>query len=187
MSTHRKPATPRRGTAFALALATAFATPGAAAAQALGAVDSWPPPPLGASAGGFAVMQFFTTDAREVVAAWARPTPGVQVRNTHQVRLGQPVTTFIVFRGCKPDRRGLCDVRATVQLLDPAGKPSVGATAKVWAGQAPPPHVLRLSTDGVTVKFTKADALGPYRVRTAVTDRVAGVTLHTEETLVVRR
>lgn len=174
----------RRGPVAAVALAAAFGA--GAAAQTPGPPGSWPAPPRGAQAGGFHVLQFSTTNAEAVVAEWRKPTPGVRIDDTHQVRLGQPVTTFVVFGGCKPDAQGLCDVRAAVELFDPAGKPSVKATAKVWVGQpAPPPQILRLSTDGVTVTFARPDPVGPYRVRSTVTDRVAGVTLTTEETLTV--
>lgn len=151
------------------------------------AADNWPPPPWGAQARGFAVVQFASDRPGEVEAEWAKLTPGVNIRIVDEIRLGERITTFIAFRGCKADAEGACQVTAELELLDPAGKPALKTSLKVATGvPAPRSDRIHLSRESATVVFGESDTPGDYLVRVAVTDQVAGVTLRTERKFTVR-
>jgi hypothetical protein len=93
--------------------------------------------------------------------------------------------TFITFKGCRADAAGNCNVTADFNTVDPLGK-SYGKTrtSEVWVGHPRPPDgFLQLSASAYGLVFEDKDPLGPYRVRAAITDHVAGITLHTEQVL----
>ena len=141
--------------------------------------------PSTASAGDFAVLQVATTDPNALLAEWAKPTPGVRLTSSTRAARNQPIVTFIIFKGCKADASGACNLTADFTVTGPTGRIySQEKAARVWVGRPPPPkQALQLSESGLGLRFEAKDPLGPYRVRTTVTDHVAGVSLHTEQTL----
>lgn len=138
-----------------------------------------------ARAGTFGVLQIATTDPQRLFVEWAKPTPGVAVTTATRVRRNQPIVTFIIFQGCKPDASGNCKVTADFEVTAPNGRLYHKAKgAEVWVGRkAPPKGALQLSVGGLGLKVEDKDPLGPYRVRATVTDHVAAVVLRTEQTL----
>jgi len=134
------------------------------------------------------VVPFATNDPHAVMAAWARPTPGVKVKVTHEVRLGQPVSNFITFRNCRADRQGLCEVTAEWELVDPSGRRALTAKSRVRVGLPPlSPGTVGMSTESADFTFAAPDPPGRYVLRARTTDHIAGVTLQTQDTLLVRR
>jgi hypothetical protein len=174
--------------AFALAALCAAVSAAAppAGAQPKPPPTDWPIRANSAAAGGFAAAQFATADAAQFVADWARPTPGVTLHGTTRIGRNHPIDTFITFRGCRADPAGRCDVTATFELRDPSGKIVPIPTVDIWAHQPqPPPGVIQLSRASMAMTFNGSDALGIYIVRAAITDHVAGVTLHTQQEITV--
>jgi hypothetical protein len=143
----------------------------------------WVPPPAGARSGTLKVAQFSTTRPDKVLADWSKPTRGVTVRTEHQIRLGKPITTFVIFRGCKADPQGKCRVQAELDVLSPSGQRSVTTKFDVWTGAAPDPSHVQISRQSATLRFDTPDKPGSYLLRTTVTDHVAGATLRTQERL----
>jgi hypothetical protein len=141
--------------------------------------------PNAAVSGNFAVLQIATTDPGKLMADWLQPTPGVSVTTSTSTPRNKPIVTFIVFKGCSGDASGNCNVTVDYETLEPSGK-SYNQTkaAEVWVGHPPAPGLaLQLSVSGYGIVFEDKDPLGPYIVRAAITDHVAGVTLHTEQQL----
>ena len=101
----------------------------------------------------------------------------------------RPIVTFLVFRGCKADPAGRCNVTADFETIAPGGKTyDLTKGAQIWVGYPPPPgYSLQLSADGYGLRFEDKDPLGAYRVRATVTDRIAKITLRTEQTLTATR
>ncbi len=138
-----------------------------------------------ASLGEFGVMQIATTDPEKLMTDWATNTPGVQVATASEMTRNQPIVTFLVFRGCKADAAGNCNVTVDFETLGPSGA-SYNRTpgAPVWvAYPAPPATAVQLSSSGYGLKIEDKDPLGPYIVRATVTDHIANITLHTQATL----
>lgn len=147
--------------------------------------QAWSGKPYVASSGQFGVVQIATLDDKALLAEWARPTPGVSLQTASQMKRNQTIFTFINFKGCKPDAAGNCNVTADFDIFDPTGK-SVGHApgAKVLVGAPPAPAGnIMLSMASIGLSIDDKDPLGPYVVKATITDHVAGVTLHTEETL----
>jgi len=139
-----------------------------------------------ASAGGFGVMQIATTDPEHFMADWNKPGDFVKVDLATATVRHRPIVTFLLFTGCRPDAAGNCDVTADYEMTDPTGKRyDLSRNSKVWVLPPPLGRALQLSADGYGSSFEDKDALGSYRVRATITDHVAGLTLHTEQTLVV--
>jgi hypothetical protein len=138
-----------------------------------------------AVSGNFSAVQIATTDANKLLAEWQKSTPGVRFETSAQMRKNQPIFTFIVFKGCTPDAAGRCNVTADFQMIDPAGK-SYGEQkdTPVWVNLPPAPNYnLQLSSAYLGIVIENKDLTGPYEVRTAITDHVSGIILHTKETL----
>jgi hypothetical protein len=164
-----------------LVIAAAAATSAGAAA---GPQGDWPARPKAASSEGFSVVQMATPNGQDFVREWNRPGPHGEVHGDSRVRPGQPIDTFIAFRGCRADPAGRCNVTAWFEITGPDGKSRASPPMDVWANQPQPKAgMIFLSRASLGLKFTATDPSGPYRIRAAVTDQVAGVTLHTQQVL----
>ena len=141
-----------------------------------------------ARAGDFMAIQVATTDPDRLMADWQKPGAGIRLVTATTMMRNQPIVTFIVFGGCKPDAAGACNVTADFETIGPAGKTyDETRMAEVWVGHpAPPSQVLQLSVGALGLRIEDKDALGPYRVRATITDHVAGAVLHTEQVLTAR-
>ena len=158
----------------------------AAGAQPRPAPADWPTKPNTATTGAFSVVQVATADADKFMAEWRKPTPGVKLHATHQIGRGRPITTFIAYRGCRTDKAGKCHVTATFSLLSPTGKVDAYPPMQVSNPQLQPkPGIIYMSSQGLGMTFTASDPLGVHTLKAAITDQVAGVTLHTQQALTV--
>jgi hypothetical protein len=94
--------------------------------------------PNASTAGDFAVVQLATTEPDKLMADWNKPTPGVSmVTNTRATR-NQPIVTFIIFKGCRADAAGNCNVTVDYDTLGPDGKTyDETKAAEVWVGHPP--------------------------------------------------
>ncbi len=149
------------------------------------AADGRPPALSEDHKGDFSVLQIATTDPDKLLADWAKPTPGVKLVAASRMKRNQPIVTFLVFKGCKVDGAGNCNVTAEIEAIAPDGKRySPAQEMRVWVDKAPPPDLnLQLSEGGFGLRIEDHDLLGDYVIRTTITDHVANVALHTQETL----
>lgn len=140
-----------------------------------------------AVSGNFGVMQIATNDPDRLVADWSKPTLGVSVRGTTQTLRNQPITTFLIFKGCRAGASGSCNVTADFDVFDPAGNLcGQSKSVKIWVEHAPAlGSNLQLSSTGFGLSFDDNDPLGAYRVHATVTDHIADITTHTEQVLTV--
>lgn len=138
-----------------------------------------------AIAGQFATLQVQTTEPDQFMADWERPTAGVRLVSQDKVKRSRPIVTFVVFRGCKPNAAGACNVTADFTTTAPDGKVyDVSKNVEIWVGLPPPPgRAIQLSRGGLGLAFEPKDPAGEYRIVARTTDHVAGITLQTEKTL----
>jgi len=138
-----------------------------------------------ASSGDFAIMQVATTDAEKLISDWETPTAGANVATSERMARNQPIVTFIIFQGCKPDASGNCNVTVDYDTTGPSGKLyDHSASVPVWVGYpAAPQGRLQLSASGYGLRIEDTDPLGAYLVRATVTDHVANITLKTQAVL----
>ncbi|MGH6909938.1 MAG: hypothetical protein ACREE0_21175 [Phenylobacterium sp.] len=159
-----------------------------------GAADGWlrdgsplKKQPNTATSGGFAVMQFATNQPDRVMGDWEKPGASVTLSMATQTPRNSPLVTFVLFRGCRADAKGNCNVTADYETTSPSGKRyDQTRGAEIWVGRRPPPErALQLSASAYGLVFEDKDAAGTYLVRATITDHVSGATLHTEQKLTV--
>lgn len=145
--------------------------------------------PLGdhAAKGDFGVLQVSAPDATQFVANWGMGTASQAVAT--RTVADKPLFVFIIFHGCKPDADGKCDLVADFAIHRPDG--SVDDDHKgmaIWR-RAPSDDPAKLILgDGALGFGTDSEGpFGDYRITATVTDRVAGVTLTTEQVLTVAK
>ncbi|MBS0479210.1 MAG: hypothetical protein JSR79_07920 [Proteobacteria bacterium] len=134
---------------------------------------------------GFSVLQVAAPDSAKFIAAWKLGAGGESA--TTKTVANQPLFTFLIFRGCKADAKGNCDVVADFAITRPDG--TVNDENKglvVWNKAAPTDPKKPYLGDGVLGYGVDDEGpFGDYRVVATTTDRVAGVTLTTEQTLTI--
>lgn len=143
-----------------------------------------PPPALNiAEKDGFGVMQVAASDAAAFIAAW-KIGNGAKNETTRTIA-DKPLFTLLIFRGCKADPDGKCDIVADFVINRPDG--TVNEDNKgvvVWDKTAPADPKKPTIGDGALGYGVDSEGpFGDYRVVATVTDKVAGVSVTTEQTL----
>ena len=153
-----------------------LAAPGSAAEAAVGQQ---------ASSGDLVVMQIATTDPNKLMDSWGKEAEGVRVESASAMKRNQPIATFILFSGCRPNADGLCNVTADFETLAPNGAVyDKHEGVKVWVDRpAPPPKSIGLSEGGLGLRIEDKDVLGGYVVRATILDHNSGIKLQTAQTL----
>jgi hypothetical protein len=145
-----------------------------------------PPPALNiAEKDGFGVMQVAAADAAAFIAAW-KIGDGAKNETTRTVA-DKPLFTLLIFRGCKADADGKCDIVADFVINRPDG--TVNEDNKgvvVWNKAAPADAKKPMIGDGALGYGVDSEGpFGDYRVVATVTDKVAGTSVTTEQTLTI--
>ena len=145
-----------------------------------------PPPALNiAEKDGFGVMQVAASDAAAFIAAW-KVGDGAKNETTRTVA-DKPLFTLLIFRGCKADADGKCDIVADFAINRPDG--TVNEDNKgvvVWNKPAPADPKKPMIGDGALGYGVDSEGpFGDYRVVATVTDKVAGTSVTTEQTLTI--
>ena len=135
---------------------------------------------------GFGVMQVASGDVEKFIAAWKLGN-GPKSASTSTVA-NQPLFTFLIFQGCKPDPMGKCDVIADYVITRPDGTTNEdNKGVVVWDKAAPAdPRKPTMGDGALGYGVDDEGPFGDYRVVATVTDRVAGTTVTTEQTLTIK-
>lgn len=134
---------------------------------------------------GFSVLQVAVPDSAKFIAGWKLGAGGASA--TTKTVANQPLFTFLIFKGCKADANGDCDVVADYVIHRPDGTTNEdNKGVVVWNKTAPTdPKKPYLSDGALGYGVDDEGPFGDYRVIATVTDRVAGITLTTEQTLTI--
>jgi hypothetical protein len=134
---------------------------------------------------GFSVLQVAVPDPAKFIAAWKLGTGGGSA--TTRTVANQPLFTLLIIRGCKPNPDGKCDVVADFMITRPDGTINdENKGVEVWNKAAPADPKKPYIGDGALGYGVDDDGpFGDYRVVATVTDRVAGISLTTDETLTI--
>jgi hypothetical protein len=137
-----------------------------------------------ASNGEFGAIQISTTDPEKLMAAWRQPTPGIEIQTQNKAARGEVIHTFVIFSGCKVDATGNCHVTASFEVFDPTGKSyAEHEDAPIFDFPSAPPHNLMLGQSSLGIRIEPGEPLGQYRVVVHTIDRVAGLSVMTEDML----
>jgi hypothetical protein len=91
-----------------------------------------------------------------------------------------------MFGGCKPDAAGACHLTARFEVFDPKGKSyAVQDGAVLLDGPPPPPGNFGLGASSLGMRIEGGEALGDYRMVVKTTDKVAGISVTTQDILTI--
>lgn len=128
------------------------------------------------SKGKFQARLALTHDENELRRTWNDSAASPQLRVTETAKLGQEVTTVILFDGCASNERGACDVVAEFFLVAPDGSRHSGGRGSVWSTK-PLEGKLMLGAASMTIGFKDRDPIGAYQVEARITDTVRSTTI----------
>ena len=164
---------------------SAKATAAKPAAKAKAKTKLQPPALNIAEKNGFSVMQVAAPYAQAFTAAW-KIGNGAKVASTRTVA-DKPLFTFLIFRGCKPDAEGKCDIVADFTITRPDGTTNDDNKGVViWDKAAPSDPAKPMLGDGALGYGVDSEGpFGDYLVVATVTDKVSATTVTTQQTLTI--
>lgn len=129
------------------------------------------------SSGNFGAHLVLTADAKKFQTAWTAPTVKPELPVTGTVKVGQTLTGYVIFAGCKAGKGGACNVSAQYRLQTPDGNHIPAGQGRIFAGRPKAGDVMALGEAAVNMGFTKGDPLGAYVLLAKVRDHNASRTL----------
>ena len=100
----------------------------------------------------------------------------------------RPISALILFKDCKPDASGNCNVDVDIQGLTPSGalfKNQRGA--ELWRNKtAPHAGFTQLGSPHIKITVEPRDPAGVYRIIAVAHDRIAGTNARAEATFEVK-
>ena len=141
------------------------------------------------SSGDFVAQMIFIGDENELFTTWNKPAESVNVKDIETIDVNSPISTFIVFGGCKPDDKGKCNVAMRFRVIGPDGKIySETPEMEVWnAKPAPPDRSLQLSIDYLKIVVEPHEQPGRYVVNTEVQDKHSGSVLKLQKSFIASK
>lgn len=137
-------------------------------------IDSLPAPNASNAKmnGKFGAQLILVDDVDTLLKAWDRPESGLKIRDIDTIGRDKRLSSFIIFSGSKPDRKGNSNVTAKYYVLNSKGK--VVAKTKsleVWRNKLVSKDMyLELSSEYMAIKLTDNFVPGVYTVRAVVFD-----------------
>jgi hypothetical protein len=127
------------------------------------------------SDGDFGAELVFTDKPDELFAAWEKPGLAVYFSDTPTAVRGVPIVAVVFFTGCATDTKGNCNATVRFTAQSPNGKPYGNPLdAELWVEKPPPGKgQIQLSVGNMGIVIEPGDALGAYRVKAEITDKVA--------------
>ena len=117
-----------------------------------------------------------TAKGKELFNSWNRPTSKpFQIEPVKVAERGPFLSAVVLFKGCKPDATGNCDVDLDITAYDPRGKVySEMKGVELWKQKsAPDAGYTQLGIDYMGIVIEPQDLPGTYRVTAVAKDRNA--------------
>jgi hypothetical protein len=158
-------------------------------AALLGAALIGPAVPQGATESALSLTVVVTAKGKELFNSWGRPTgKRFAVEPVGVARRGEFLSAVVLFKGCKPDAAGSCNVSMTITAYAPDGSEyGVMPDAELWQGKPSPSlGFTQLARDYMGIVVEPSDPSGTYRVTVVARDRNANTTASGEATFLVK-
>lgn len=130
-----------------------------------------------------------TAKGDELFRSWDQPSgKPFTAEPAGVVRRGQFLSAVVLFKGCKADAAGNCNVEMDITAYDPKGR-IYGEMPRVELWQAKPAPALaftQLSRSFMGIVIEPSDASGKYRVSVVARDLNAKTQAKSETTFTVR-
>ena len=122
--------------------------------------------------GSFGAQLIFVGDENQLFKRWSTPSETVDVKTINAVNVGEAINAFIIFSGCKADKKGNCSVSMRFRVIQPNGQIYADTPPmEVWEDKpSPPGKTLELSIQYLKVKIEPKDQLGKYVIYAQVRD-----------------
>ena len=129
--------------------------------------------------GDFGAQLVFVADEQALIKQWATPSATVDLNTVESVTVNQPISAFVIFSGCQPTTKGVCDVSMQLRVIQPDGTVYYETPAmEVWQDKpAPPARALQLSARYLKLVVEPHDPRGRFIIQAQVRDANAGVVL----------
>src|SRR4051812_6863953 len=129
---------------------------------------------------GFGAHLFLVEKPKEFLDLWEKSwTPHIDTLSA--VKAKQQFGAFILFTGCRPDNRGLCDCEVDFDVYKPDGKLFVERKGReLWKQTAPSKRQMQLSVASLFLRMGTQDTAGQYIVKATVRDKHADVEFEIE-------
>ena len=132
------------------------------------------------SVNGFGGQLLVVENPQAFIKEWLKPeTPNIKVAT--EVKRGEIYGAFVLFAGCNPDAKGVCNAEVDYMLYKPDG--SLYAERKrepLWKEQAPPAANTQLSSAILGFRIEPKDPAGEYTVKARVSDLNAQISFELE-------
>lgn len=129
---------------------------------------------------GFGGNLLVVENPQAFIAEWVKPeTPQITIAS--EVKRGEIFAALVLFAGCKPDAKGICNAEVDYALYKPDG--TLYAEKKrqpLWKEQAPPIEMIQLGSAILGFRIEPTDPAGEYTVKARVSDLNARVSFDLE-------
>jgi hypothetical protein len=129
---------------------------------------------------GFGGHLMVVKDPQGFIAEWLKPeTPHIKVART--VKRGEIHGALVLFAGCKPDAKGICNAEVDYAIYNPDGSLREEKKAlPLWKDEAPPQPIIQLGRALLTFRLDKDAPAGEYKVKAKVHDLNADISFELE-------
>ncbi len=129
---------------------------------------------------GFGGHLMVVEDPQGFIKEWLKPeTPHINV--AHTVKPGEIYAALVLFAGCKPDAKGICNAEIDYAIYNPDGSLREEKKAlPLWKDEAPPAPIIQLSRALLAFRLDKDAPVGEYKVKATVHDLNAAISLELE-------
>ena len=129
--------------------------------------------------GDFGAQLILVGDEQELFKRWAIPSKTVDINTIDTVKVNGFTNAFVIFSGCKPNKKGNCNVSMRFRVTQPDGKVYADTPPmEVWLNKpVPKGKSLELSVEYLKVRIDPKDQLGRYIIYTQVRDNNTGTVL----------
>ena len=138
--------------------------------------------------GGFGAHVVIADRSQAFIQEWMNPPSGKpQLWSSPEAKRGEPIAAFIMFAGCQPDNRGVCNAEVDFRVYKPDG--TLYAERKgleLWKKVAPPAPNTQLSSANMVIRIQPNDPSGEYKVKASVRDLNRDVSFEVEEKFKVK-
>lgn len=132
------------------------------------------------SLNGFGAHLLVVENPQAFIEEWVKPeTPQINIAT--EVERGKVFGGLVLFVGCKPDAKGVCNAEVDYMLYKPDG--SLYAERKreaLWKEEPAPADIIQLSRAILGFRIEPKDPAGEYTVKARVSDLNAKITFELE-------
>jgi hypothetical protein len=139
--------------------------------------------PAQKSVKGFGAQLLIVEKPQEFIQEWSKPeTP--HINPVSVAKRGEPLGVLVLFAGCKPDSKGVCNAEVDYTIYKPDGSIYGEQKAQeLWKLEAPPVPNIQLGRAILVLRIEKKDPAGEYKAKARVHDLNADVSFELETRL----